>query len=41
MYILNVVLRDTNECNVSEDDVVDRVKWRRKVRKTDPIMWNT
>nr|XP_049693490.1 uncharacterized protein LOC126054017 [Helicoverpa armigera] len=37
----DVVSKDMKECQVSENDVVDRAKWRRKIRKADPTtMWD-
>lgn len=30
------------DCQVTEDDIRDRVKWRSKTRKADPTsMWDT
>ncbi|PZC85361.1 hypothetical protein B5X24_HaOG201857 [Helicoverpa armigera] len=38
---LDVVSKDMKECQVSENDVVDRAKWRRQIRKADPTtMWD-
>ncbi|XP_059047380.1 uncharacterized protein LOC131842831 [Achroia grisella] len=37
----DVVARDMIECEVSEDDVRDRIKWRTKIGKADPTtMWD-
>nr|ADI61822.1 endonuclease-reverse transcriptase [Bombyx mori] len=37
----DVVLKDKRECNVADEDVEDRAKWRSKVRKADPTtMWD-
>ncbi|KAL4721200.1 hypothetical protein ACJJTC_016440 [Scirpophaga incertulas] len=36
----DVVRKDLQSCNVSEEDTSDRAKWRRKTRKADPtIRW--
>ncbi|CAK1588595.1 unnamed protein product [Parnassius mnemosyne] len=38
----DVVVKDMRECEVSETEVEDRAKWRRKTRKADPTtMWDT
>lgn len=38
----DVVLKDMRECQVSENDVEDRAKWKKNIRKADPTtMWDT
>ncbi|KAL4719250.1 hypothetical protein ACJJTC_018730 [Scirpophaga incertulas] len=38
--LTDVVRKDLQSCNVSEEDTSDRAKWRRKTRKADPtIRW--
>lgn len=39
---IDVVQKDLRHCQVSEDDVGDRAKWREKTRKADPTtIWDT
>ncbi|XP_061711434.1 uncharacterized protein LOC133520788 [Cydia pomonella] len=33
----NVIAKDLNACGLSENDVQDRVKWKEKSRKADPV----
>lgn len=36
-----VVLKDKSECNITDDDFEERVKWRRMIRRTEPTtIWN-
>ncbi|XP_045538549.1 uncharacterized protein LOC123722089 [Papilio machaon] len=38
----DVVLKDMSECQVSDEDVEDRARWRKLIGKADPtIMWDT
>lgn len=42
MRMMDEVLKDMKECQLSENDVKDRAKWRRKNIKADPTtMWDT
>ncbi|KPI99700.1 hypothetical protein RR46_02614 [Papilio xuthus] len=37
----DVVIKDMSECQVSEEDVMDRAKWKKRIGKADPTtLWD-